>query len=86
MSPTRSPRGSARPRTLRLCDLPGYGWYERYGSPEGVLLPQEITEFVNAGIGKGARLGSGKLWANKATIETNLVAALVQAGRRGPVA
>jgi len=31
---------------------------------------------VNAGIGKGAPLGSGKLWANKATIETNLVAAL----------
>ena len=33
---------------------------------------------VNAGIGKGAKLGSGKPWANKATIETNLVAALVQ--------
>jgi short-subunit dehydrogenase len=33
---------------------------------------------VNAGVGKGARLGTGKLWANKATIETNLVAALVQ--------
>jgi short-subunit dehydrogenase len=33
---------------------------------------------VNAGIGKGSPLGSGKLWANKATIETNLVAALVQ--------
>jgi short-subunit dehydrogenase len=33
---------------------------------------------VNAGIGKGAALGSGKLWANKATIETNLVAGLVQ--------
>lgn len=33
---------------------------------------------VNAGLGKGARLGSGKVWANKATIETNLVAALVQ--------
>jgi short-subunit dehydrogenase len=33
---------------------------------------------VNAGIGKGAALGSGKLWANKATIETNLVSALVQ--------
>src|SRR6201988_5557371 len=33
---------------------------------------------VNAGIGKGTRLGSGKLWANKATVETNLVAALVQ--------
>jgi short-subunit dehydrogenase len=33
---------------------------------------------VNAGIGKGAPLGSGQLWANKATIETNLVAGLVQ--------
>lgn len=33
---------------------------------------------VNAGIGKGWPLGSGKLWANKATIETNLVSALVQ--------
>src|SRR3984957_5081249 len=33
---------------------------------------------VNAGTGRGARRGSGKLWANKATIETNLVAALVQ--------
>jgi len=31
-------------------DFAGYGWYERYGSPEGVLLPQEITEFANAGI------------------------------------
>ena len=33
---------------------------------------------VNAGVGQGAPLGSGKLWANKATIETNIVAALVQ--------
>ena len=33
---------------------------------------------VNAGIGKGAPLGSGKLWANKATLQTNLVSALVQ--------
>jgi transketolase len=31
-------------------DFPGYGWYERYGTPEGVLLPQEITEFANSGI------------------------------------
>ena len=30
--------------------FPGYGWYERWGSSEGVLLPQEITEFANAGI------------------------------------
>ncbi len=34
-------------------DFPGYGWYERYGTPEGVLLPQEITEFANAGIAVG---------------------------------
>ncbi len=31
-------------------DFPGYGWYERPGAPEGVLLPQEITEFTNAGL------------------------------------
>ena len=31
-------------------DFGGYGWYERFGSPDGVLLPQEITEFANAGI------------------------------------
>jgi len=31
-------------------DFKGYGWYERYGSADGVLLPQEITEFANAGI------------------------------------
>ncbi len=34
-------------------DFPGYGWYERYGTPDGVLLPQEITEFANAGILSG---------------------------------
>lgn len=33
---------------------------------------------VNAGIGKGAPIGSGKSWANKATVQTNLVSALVQ--------
>lgn len=31
-------------------DFKGYGWYERYGTQEGVLLPQEITEFANVGI------------------------------------
>jgi transketolase len=31
-------------------EFPGYGWYERYGGPDGVMLPQEITEFANAGI------------------------------------
>ncbi|MBN1665990.1 MAG: hypothetical protein JW862_02845, partial [Anaerolineales bacterium] len=34
-------------------DFDGYGWYLRYGSAEGVLLPQEITEFTNAGIMAG---------------------------------
>lgn len=31
-------------------DFPGYGWYNRHNGHEGVLLPQEITEFANAGI------------------------------------
>ena len=34
-------------------EFPGYGWYERFGTREGVLLPQEITEFANAGIMAG---------------------------------
>ena len=28
----------------------GYGWYERKGNSKGVLLPQAITEMVNAGL------------------------------------
>ncbi len=35
-------------------DFAGYGWYERVGSAEGVLLPSEITEFSNAGMMSGA--------------------------------
>jgi transketolase len=31
-------------------DLPGWGWYERDSNPRGALLPQEITEFTNAGL------------------------------------
>jgi transketolase len=34
-------------------DLPGYGWYERDRNPGGVLLPQQITEFTNAGMMAG---------------------------------
>jgi transketolase len=34
-------------------DWPNYGWYERHRNPEGVLLPQEITEFTNSGIAAG---------------------------------
>lgn len=34
-------------------DFAGYGWYERNENPQGVLLPQEITEFANAGISCG---------------------------------
>ena len=33
-----------------LGDLPGWGWYERDANPRCVVLPQEITEFANAGI------------------------------------
>ncbi len=31
----------------------GWGWYHREKNPEGTLLPQEITEFANAGISVG---------------------------------
>jgi transketolase len=31
-------------------DFEGYGWYSNYGTENGVLLPQEITEFANSGI------------------------------------
>ena len=31
----------------------GYGWYERNRNPTGALLPQQITEFTNAGIMAG---------------------------------
>ncbi len=31
-------------------EFKGYGWYERKGSADGVLLPTEITEFTNAGL------------------------------------
>ncbi len=34
-------------------DFEGYGWYDRDKNPNGVLLPQEITEFANAGISAG---------------------------------
>ena len=31
----------------------GYGWYDREANPDGILLPQAITEFANAGIMAG---------------------------------
>ena len=34
-------------------DFPGYGWFERNTNPDGVLLPQEITEFATSGIMAG---------------------------------
>ena len=34
-------------------DIPGWGRYNRDTNPEGALLPQEITEFANAGISVG---------------------------------
>jgi len=34
-------------------DLPGWGWYNRDTNVRGALLPQEITEFTNAGVSVG---------------------------------
>jgi transketolase len=34
-------------------DLPGWGWYDRDDNPRGSLLPQQITEFTNAGVSVG---------------------------------
>ncbi len=34
-------------------DFPGYGWYERDTNPDGVVLPQGITEFANSAIMAG---------------------------------
>ncbi|HLE59273.1 MAG TPA: transketolase, partial [Candidatus Limnocylindria bacterium] len=31
-------------------ELPGWGWYQRDTNPRGALLPQQITEFTNAGL------------------------------------
>ncbi len=33
--------------------MPGWGWYDRETNPRGTLLPQEITEFTNAGLMAG---------------------------------
>lgn len=33
---------------------PGFGWYERNSNLDGALLPQQITEFTNAGLVVGA--------------------------------
>ena len=35
-------------------DKKGFGWYERNSNTEGSLLPQQITEFTNAGLVVGA--------------------------------
>ena len=34
-------------------DVEGWGWYERERNPRGALLPQQITEFTNAGVACG---------------------------------
>jgi transketolase len=34
-------------------DMPGWGWYNRETNPRGSLLPQQITEFTNAGVTVG---------------------------------
>ena len=42
------PTSPASPRTSS--ELPGWGWYERDTNLRGTLLPQQITEFTNAGL------------------------------------
>lgn len=49
------------------------------------VFKQSITDLggldrviVNAGLGKGGRIGTGKFYANKQTAETNFIAALAQ--------
>jgi transketolase len=34
-------------------EFKGFGWYERSERPDGALLPQQITEFTNAGLVAG---------------------------------
>lgn len=34
-------------------DTKGFGWYDRNSNPGGSLLPQQITEFTNAGLSVG---------------------------------
>lgn len=34
-------------------DSKGFGWYDRNSNPGGCLLPQQITEFTNAGLSVG---------------------------------
>ncbi len=34
-------------------EMPGWGWYQRDTNPRGSLLPQQITEFTNAGLMAG---------------------------------
>ena len=36
-----------------FADQEGWGWYERTTNPDGALLPQQITEFANAGVCAG---------------------------------
>lgn len=38
---------------LPFGDFPGLGWFDKEKNLDGVLLPQEITEFVNSGICAG---------------------------------
>ncbi len=36
-----------------FADFEGFGWYDRNENPDGILLPQGITEMANAGISAG---------------------------------
>src|SRR3546814_1663155 len=46
------------------------GFAEDFGTLDRIV--------INAGLGKGAPLGTGKFWANKETAMTNFIGALAQ--------
>jgi len=68
---------SAEVRTYEL-DVNDHDQVFEVTKQAGLDLGHLDRFIVNAGLGKGARIGSGKFYANKETAETNFVAALAQ--------
>jgi short-subunit dehydrogenase len=73
----RAAHPSAEVRTYEL-DVNDHDQVFEVTKHAGVDLGHLDRFIVNAGLGKGARIGSGKFYANKETAETNFVAALAQ--------
>jgi len=73
----RATHPSAEVRTYEL-DVNDHDQVFEVTKQAGVDFGHLDRFIVNAGLGKGARIGSGKFYANKETAETNFVAALAQ--------